>query len=110
MDLDEIKGEKISRIEIKQLEIAICNAMKEKNQSSIGLKLLSLGQILKTTEHIPNPRRANPSVTFLHSFNLSMSDSQNEILARALGRPAMVGFIVLLATYLSTGQLIPGWV
>ena len=43
MELDEIKSEKISRIEIKQLEIAICNAMKEKNQSSIGLKLLSLG-------------------------------------------------------------------
>tara|TARA_Y100001968_G_scaffold86668_1_gene77662 strand:+ start:621 stop:740 length:120 start_codon:yes stop_codon:yes gene_type:complete len=39
-----------------------------------------------------------------------MDDSQNTILTKALGRPAMVGFLVLLGTYLATGQLIPGWV
>tara|TARA_Y100001968_G_scaffold308569_1_gene327518 strand:- start:644 stop:763 length:120 start_codon:yes stop_codon:yes gene_type:complete len=39
-----------------------------------------------------------------------MNDTQASILTKALGRPAMVGFLVLLGTYLATGQLIPGWV
>ena len=33
----------------------------------------------------------------------------NEILDRAIGRPAMMGFMLLMGTYLITGQLIPGW-
>ena len=31
-----------------------------------------------------------------------------DILDRALGRPAMMAFIILLGTYVTTGQLIPG--
>tara|TARA_B100000700_G_C15035164_1_gene852451 strand:- start:1485 stop:1604 length:120 start_codon:yes stop_codon:yes gene_type:complete len=38
-----------------------------------------------------------------------MSDSQKTILERALGRPAMMGFILLLGSYLVTGQLVPGF-
>ena len=36
-------------------------------------------------------------------------NSNKDILDRAIGRPAMMGFMVLLGTYLATGQLIPGW-
>ena len=35
-------------------------------------------------------------------------DSNKEILNRAIGRPAMMAFIILMGTYLTTGQLIPG--
>jgi len=30
------------------------------------------------------------------------------ILQKAIGRPAMMGFMILCGTYLVTGQLIPG--
>ncbi len=32
-----------------------------------------------------------------------------EIFDKAIGRPAMMGFLLLMGTYLVTGQLIPGW-
>ena len=35
-------------------------------------------------------------------------NSNKEILDRAIGRPAMMAFIVLVGTYVTTGQLIPG--
>ena len=35
-------------------------------------------------------------------------NSNKEILNRAIGRPAMMGFMILMGTYLTTGQLIPG--
>ena len=35
-------------------------------------------------------------------------NSNKEILNRAIGRPAMMGFMILVGTYLTTGQLIPG--
>ena len=35
-------------------------------------------------------------------------NSNKDILDRALGRPAMMAFIFLLGTYVTTGQLIPG--
>jgi len=38
-----------------------------------------------------------------------MDQSNKSILDRALGRPAMMGFMVLLGSYLVTGQLIPGF-
>jgi len=34
--------------------------------------------------------------------------NNNDILEKAVGRPAMLGFIILCGTYLTTGQLIPG--
>jgi len=34
--------------------------------------------------------------------------NNKEIFQRAIGRPAMMGFILLCGTYLVTGQLIPG--
>ena len=35
-------------------------------------------------------------------------DSNKEILNKAIGRPAMMAFMILMGTYLTTGQLIPG--
>ena len=34
-------------------------------------------------------------------------NSNKDILDRAIGRPAMMAFIILVGTYLTTGQLIP---
>ena len=35
-------------------------------------------------------------------------DSNKDILDRAVGRPAMMAFMLLVGTYVTTGQLIPG--
>ena len=35
-------------------------------------------------------------------------DSNKDILDRAIGRPAMMAFILLVGTYVTSGQLIPG--
>jgi len=35
-------------------------------------------------------------------------DSNKDILDRAIGRPAMMAFMLLMGTYVTTGQLIPG--
>ena len=34
--------------------------------------------------------------------------NNKDIFERAIGRPAMLGFVLLCGTYLATGQLIPG--
>ena len=34
--------------------------------------------------------------------------SNKDILDRAIGRPAMMAFMILVGTYVTTGQLIPG--
>ena len=35
-------------------------------------------------------------------------NSNKDILDRAIGRPAMMAFMLLVGTYITTGQLIPG--
>tara|TARA_B100001029_G_C14771189_1_gene291293 strand:+ start:253 stop:369 length:117 start_codon:yes stop_codon:yes gene_type:complete len=35
-------------------------------------------------------------------------NSNKEILDKAIGRPAMMAFMILVGTYITTGQLIPG--
>ena len=35
-------------------------------------------------------------------------DSNKDILDRAIGRQAMMAFMLLVGTYVTTGQLIPG--
>ena len=35
-------------------------------------------------------------------------DSNKDILNRAIGRPAMMAFMILVGAYLTSGQLIPG--
>ena len=35
-------------------------------------------------------------------------NSNKDILDKAIGRPAMMAFMVLVGTYVTTGQLIPG--
>ena len=39
---------------------------------------------------------------------LNQMDSNKDILDRAIGRPAMMAFMILVGTYVTTGQLIPG--
>ena len=39
---------------------------------------------------------------------LNFMDSNKDILDRAIGRPAMMAFMLLVGTYVTTGQLIPG--
>ena len=39
---------------------------------------------------------------------LNKMNSNKEILDRAIGRPAMMAFMILVGTYVTTGQLIPG--
>ena len=34
--------------------------------------------------------------------------SNKDILDKAIGRPAMIAFIILVGTYITTGQIIPG--
>ena len=46
-------------------------------------------------------------VTFKYRL-LILMDSNKDILNRAIGRPAMMAFMILVGTYLTTGQLIPG--
>ena len=46
-------------------------------------------------------------VIFKYQF-LILMDSNKDILNRAIGRPAMMAFMILVGTYLTTGQLIPG--
>ena len=36
-------------------------------------------------------------------------ESNKEILDKAIGRPAMMAFMILVGTYVTTGQLIPGF-
>ena len=35
-------------------------------------------------------------------------NSNKDILDRAIGRPAMMAFVIMVGTYVTTGQLIPG--
>ena len=35
-------------------------------------------------------------------------NSNKDILDKAIGRPAMMAFMILVGTYVTTGQLIPG--
>ena len=46
---------------------------------------------------------------FFTYTNLRKMNSNKDIFDKALGRPAMMGFMLLMGTYLVTGQLIPGW-
>ena len=36
-------------------------------------------------------------------------NSNKDILDRAIGRPAMMAFMILIGTYVTTGQLIPSF-
>ena len=46
-------------------------------------------------------------VIFNYKSNPKMN-SNKDILDRAIGRPAMMAFMLLVGTYVTTGQLIPG--
>ncbi len=35
-------------------------------------------------------------------------NSNKDILDKAIGRPAMMAFMILVGTYVTTGQLVPG--
>ena len=46
---------------------------------------------------------------FFTYYYINQMESNKDILNKAIGRPAMMGFMLLMGTYLVTGQLIPGW-
>jgi len=46
-------------------------------------------------------------VIFVYKHYIEMN-SNKDILDRAIGRPAMMAFMILVGTYVTTGQLIPG--
>ena len=46
-------------------------------------------------------------VVFSYQLYIEMN-SNKDILDRAIGRPAMMAFMILVGTYVTTGQLIPG--
>ena len=46
-------------------------------------------------------------VILFYQLNKKMN-SNKDILDRAIGRPAMMAFMILVGTYVTTGQLIPG--
>ena len=46
-------------------------------------------------------------VIFKYQFFTQMN-SNKDILDKAIGRPAMMAFMLLVGTYVTTGQLIPG--
>ena len=46
-------------------------------------------------------------VILRYSLHAKMN-SNKDILDRAIGRPAMMAFMILVGTYVTTGQLIPG--
>ena len=46
-------------------------------------------------------------VIYFYQLHTKMN-SNKDILDRAIGRPAMMAFMILVGTYVTTGQLIPG--
>ena len=46
---------------------------------------------------------------YFFTYTFMVMNSNKDIFDRAIGRPAMMGFMFLVGTYLVTGQLIPGW-
>ena len=48
------------------------------------------------------------SVILEEAFYRILMNSNKDILDRAIGRPAMMAFMILVGTYVTTGQLIPG--
>ena len=46
---------------------------------------------------------------FFTYVTINQMESNKDIFDKAIGRPAMMGFLLLMGTYLVTGQLIPGW-
>ena len=44
----------------------------------------------------------------IYLLTILKMNSNKDILDRAIGRPAMMAFMILVGTYVTTGQLIPG--
>ena len=48
------------------------------------------------------------TISNIYLSTLTKMNSNKDILDRAIGRPAMMAFMILVGTYVTTGQLIPG--
>ena len=48
------------------------------------------------------------TISNIYLSTLNKMNSNKDILDRAIGRPAMMAFMILVGTYVTTGQLIPG--
>ncbi|WP_413677113.1 hypothetical protein [Prochlorococcus sp. MIT 0601] len=62
----------------------------------------------KEIEHQPFTLVNNVRYISLHPLIPPMDQANTSVLDIAFGRPAMIGFMLLLGTYLVTGQIIPG--
>ena len=47
-------------------------------------------------------------ISNIYLLTLKKMNSNKDILDKAIGRPAMMAFMILVGTYVTTGQLIPG--
>ena len=68
---------------------------------SANVQIIDLFNLIYRIKNIETDR-------WLQIFFLYLLDSNKDILNRAIGRPAMMAFMILVGTYLTTGQLIPG--
>ena len=48
------------------------------------------------------------TISNIYLLTILKMNSNKDILDRAIGRPAMMAFMILVGTYVTTGQLIPG--
>ena len=48
------------------------------------------------------------TISNINLLTFKIMNSNKDILDRAIGRPAMMAFMILVGTYVTTGQLIPG--
>ena len=48
------------------------------------------------------------TISNINLLTFNEMNSNKDILDRAIGRPAMMAFMILVGTYVTTGQLIPG--
>ena len=48
------------------------------------------------------------TISNIYLSTIKKMNSNKDILDKAIGRPAMMAFMILVGTYVTTGQLIPG--
>ena len=48
------------------------------------------------------------TISNIYLSTLKKMNSNKDILDKAIGRPAMMAFMILVGTYVTTGHLIPG--
>ena len=63
---------------------------------------------MQTSTNDTRQSRVLVTISNIYLLTLKKMNSNKDILDRAIGRPAMMAFMILVGTYVTTGQLIPG--